>query len=154
MVCTLPACRKTNTDQESAEPLSEITTSSGIVMIRLAGGWFEMGSDTGNADEQPRHRVFLRPFFMDKYEVTQEEYTRYPLPNPSHFKNPKHPMEQVTWKDAIEFMQAGASAVQIGTAVAFKGVEVFGSVAKGIDNYLKRKGYTNVKDLVGLAHKF
>jgi dihydroorotate dehydrogenase (NAD+) catalytic subunit len=59
-----------------------------------------------------------------------------------------------SWQDAIEFIQAGASAVQIGTAVALKGVNVFGSVAKGIDSYLERKGYMNVKDLVGLAHKF
>ena len=58
------------------------------------------------------------------------------------------------WQDAVEFIQAGASAVQIGTAVAFKGVEVFGSVAKGIDSYLERKGYAKLKDLVGLAHKF
>jgi len=58
------------------------------------------------------------------------------------------------WQDAVEFMLAGASAVQIGTAVAFKGVEVFGSVAQGIDDYLKRKGFKKVKDIVGLAHKF
>jgi len=54
----------------------------------------------------------------------------------------------------VEFILAGASAVQIGTAVAFKGIEVFGSVAQGIDDYLKRKGFKNVKDIVGLAHKF
>jgi dihydroorotate dehydrogenase (NAD+) catalytic subunit len=58
------------------------------------------------------------------------------------------------WQDAVEFMLAGASAVQIGTAVAFKGVGVFSSVAKGIQDYLKRKGFKNVKELVGLAHKF
>jgi dihydroorotate dehydrogenase (NAD+) catalytic subunit len=58
------------------------------------------------------------------------------------------------WETAIEFMLAGASAVQIGTAVAFGGVEVFGYVAKGIDMYLKRKGYKNVKEIVGLAHNF
>jgi dihydroorotate dehydrogenase (NAD+) catalytic subunit len=58
------------------------------------------------------------------------------------------------WQDAVEFMLAGASAVQIGTAIAYKGVEVFGSVAQGIDDYLKRKGFKNVKDIVGLAHKF
>jgi len=51
-------------------------------------------------------------------------------------------------------MLAGASAVQIGTAIAFKGVSVFSSVAKGIDAYLKRKGFNNVRELVGLAHKF
>ncbi|HDQ07017.1 MAG TPA: dihydroorotate dehydrogenase, partial [Candidatus Bathyarchaeota archaeon] len=59
-----------------------------------------------------------------------------------------------TWEDAVEFMLAGASAVQIGTAVAFKGVNVFSSVAKGIDKYLQRKGFKNVKELVGLAHNY
>ena len=59
-----------------------------------------------------------------------------------------------SWQDVVEFMLAGASAVQIGTAVAFKGVGVFSSVAKGIEAYLKRKGFKNVKELVGLAHKF
>lgn len=59
-----------------------------------------------------------------------------------------------SWQDAIEFMLAGASAVQIGTAIAFKGVSVFSSVAKGINTYLKRKGFKNVKELVGLAHNY
>jgi len=58
------------------------------------------------------------------------------------------------WQDAIEFMLAGASAVQIGTAIAFKGVSVFSSIAKGINTYLKRKGFKNVKELVGLAHNY
>jgi dihydroorotate dehydrogenase (NAD+) catalytic subunit len=59
-----------------------------------------------------------------------------------------------SWQDAVEFMLAGASAVQIGTAVAFKGVEVFGSISRGIEAYLKRKDFMNVKEIVGLAHKF
>ncbi len=57
------------------------------------------------------------------------------------------------WQDAAEFMLAGASAVQIGTAIAFKGVEIFGSITHGIDRYLKRKSFKNVRDIVGLAHK-
>lgn len=57
------------------------------------------------------------------------------------------------WQDAIEFIQAGASAVQIGTAVAFKGVNVFGSVANGIETYLKLKNLTSINDLIGFAHK-
>ncbi len=59
-----------------------------------------------------------------------------------------------SWQDAVEFMLAGASAVQIGTAIAFKGPEIFSSVTKGIDAYLKRKGFKNVKELVGLAHNY
>jgi len=60
----------------------------------------------------------------------------------------------ITWQDAIELIQAGASAVQIGTAIAFKGLEVFRSVTEGIKAYLKRKGFRNVKEVVGLSHKF
>jgi dihydroorotate dehydrogenase (NAD+) catalytic subunit len=59
-----------------------------------------------------------------------------------------------SWHDAVEFMLAGASTVQIGTAIAYKGLEVFKSVAKGIDTYLKKKGYKNTKELVGLTHNF
>ena len=58
------------------------------------------------------------------------------------------------WQDAVEFILAGASAIQIGTAVAFKGIDVFDSIAQGINEYLSRKGFSNVTDIVGLAHKF
>lgn len=59
-----------------------------------------------------------------------------------------------TWRDAVEFMLAGASAVQIGTAVAFKGLGVFKSVARGIDAYVKRRGFGSVKEIVGLSHRY
>jgi dihydroorotate dehydrogenase (NAD+) catalytic subunit len=58
-----------------------------------------------------------------------------------------------TWRDAVEFMLAGASAVQIGTAIAFKGLGVFKSVTKGIDAHVEKKGFGSVKEIVGLAHK-
>lgn len=57
------------------------------------------------------------------------------------------------WRDAVEFMLAGASAVQIGTAVASKGLEIFKSVTKGIDLYIRRKGFRSVKEIVGLSHR-
>ena len=55
------------------------------------------------------------------------------------------------WHDAVEFFLAGASAVQIGTAVA-DNVEIFGAVTKGVESYLRRKHYSNLKEIVGLAH--
>ena len=58
------------------------------------------------------------------------------------------------WEDAVEFMLAGASAVQIGTSVAFQGVEIFDNVNSGIESYLKRKNYKNVNEIVGLTTKF
>jgi len=57
------------------------------------------------------------------------------------------------WEDAVEFLLAGASAVQIGTAIALNDVEVFRTVAKGIEQYLKRKNFDSVKEIVGLAHE-
>lgn len=58
-----------------------------------------------------------------------------------------------SWQDAVEFMLAGASAVQIGTAIALKGPSVFKAVVRGINAYLKRKGLGSVSEIVGLAHR-
>jgi dihydroorotate dehydrogenase (NAD+) catalytic subunit len=56
------------------------------------------------------------------------------------------------WRDAVEFFLAGASAVQIGTAIA-DDIEVFQSVTKGVETYLRKKHYGSVKEIVGLAHR-
>ncbi len=58
-----------------------------------------------------------------------------------------------TWQDAVELMLAGASAVQIGSSVAFEDLAVFESVAEGVASYLEGKGYRSVRDIVGLAHR-
>ena len=57
------------------------------------------------------------------------------------------------WQDAIEYMLAGSCAVQIGTAIAYNDITVFKSVTEGINQYLEQKGYNNIKEIVGLAHK-
>ena len=56
------------------------------------------------------------------------------------------------WEDAVEFFLAGASAVQIGTAVLWKDLRIFSEVAEGLSTYLKENGFTNVSELVGIAH--
>ncbi len=58
-----------------------------------------------------------------------------------------------SWSDAIEFIQAGASAVQIGTAIATKGLDVFRDVVEGIELFLERKRISSVNELVGLSHR-
>jgi dihydroorotate dehydrogenase (NAD+) catalytic subunit len=57
------------------------------------------------------------------------------------------------WHDAVEFLLAGASAVQIGTAIATVGPTVFWKVTQGIGAYLKKKGMRSVKEIVGLSHR-
>ena len=57
------------------------------------------------------------------------------------------------WRDAVEFFLAGASAVQIGTAVAWQNTDVFQVITKGIEVYLRKKDYGSVKEIVNLAHR-
>jgi dihydroorotate dehydrogenase (NAD+) catalytic subunit len=57
------------------------------------------------------------------------------------------------WRDAVEFLLAGASAVQIGTAIAFKNSSVFKTVNRGVDAYLKKKKFRSVNEIVGLSHR-
>ena len=54
----------------------------------------------------------------------------------------------MNWRDAVEFLLAGASAIQIGTA-NFIDPTVTVKVAEGIDDYLNRHGFKSVTDIIG-----
>ncbi len=55
------------------------------------------------------------------------------------------------WQDAVEFLLAGASALQIGTAVSLRGWNVFREINEGIEAYLAAEGFSSVEEIVGLA---
>jgi len=57
------------------------------------------------------------------------------------------------WKHAIEMMMAGATTVQVGTAVMWRGYKVIGDIISGIESFMVRKGYKSTKELVGIALK-
>lgn len=57
------------------------------------------------------------------------------------------------WKDVIEFILAGASAVQIGTGL-YQGVEIISEINNGLINYLKTNQFKSLTELKGLAHQF
>ena len=57
------------------------------------------------------------------------------------------------WRDAVEYLLAGASAVQIGAAVRDGGFEVFGEVNAGVLEYMRRNSYGSVAEIVGGAHR-
>ena len=54
----------------------------------------------------------------------------------------------MNWKDAVEFMLAGASAIQIGTA-NFIDPAITVKVTEGINDYLDRHGFSSVRDIIG-----
>ncbi len=55
------------------------------------------------------------------------------------------------WKDAVEFILAGAAAVQIGTAITYRGLKAFNEVNEGIRQYMETNGFRSIRDMVGLA---
>jgi dihydroorotate dehydrogenase (NAD+) catalytic subunit len=57
------------------------------------------------------------------------------------------------WRDAVEFLLAGASALQIATAVSQEGIGVFGKISLGIQRYLEENQFEKVEDIVGLSHR-
>jgi len=58
-----------------------------------------------------------------------------------------------TWEDAVEFFLAGASGVQLGSAIGDNWVGVFDDINKGILDYMKRNNYSTLKEMTGLAKK-
>jgi len=92
-----------NNASADAEDAPTIVTQSGVEMVLIPGGWFEMGDDGGNGDEGPDHRVWVDSFVMDKYEVTQDQYVRFELSDPSRFRGDRLPVEQRSWIDAVRF---------------------------------------------------
>ncbi len=57
------------------------------------------------------------------------------------------------WRDAVEYMLCGASAVEVGTAMMDGGYDIFSEITRGIRGYLEANGFRAVKEVVGLAHE-
>ena len=57
------------------------------------------------------------------------------------------------WQDAVEFLLAGASAVQIGSAVGDGWVDVFDEINKGILQYMEKKGFSKIEEMIGRAKR-
>ena len=99
----------------------EIVNSIDMKLVLVGPGKFLMGSPEDEAErndgEGPQHEVEItRPFYIGIYAGTQEEYQRVMGVNPSYFSSSgrgkdnvrgmdtrRLPVENVSWKDAIEF---------------------------------------------------
>jgi sulfatase modifying factor 1 len=102
--------------------MSEVAASAGSARIgfsaprtvRVPEGWFHMGSDTGQDNERPVHRVWIDGFELAECQVTNADYARFvaatahrPPPqwhDPS-FSNPQQPIVAVSWFDAVAYCE-------------------------------------------------
>jgi dihydroorotate dehydrogenase (NAD+) catalytic subunit len=55
--------------------------------------------------------------------------------------------------DAIEMMMAGAKWVSVGTAVYYRGQQVFADIAKEMEVWMELNGYSKLEDIIGAAHE-
>ncbi len=107
---------KVNSPDETTR-LLQLNTPEEMVLV--PAGWFLMGSGDqenkgGYTTEQPRHRVYLDNFDVDRYEVSNIQYLRFVLNTghapPAHWKSLRfpqgianHPVIGVNWFDADTF---------------------------------------------------
>ena len=97
----------------------------GLVMVLIPGGDAKIGATTGEKGdhvdphakpiEQPVHTVRLDPFFLSKYEMTQDQWVRFTGQNPSAYPPGKevggvvisalHPVEQMRKDEALEVLR-------------------------------------------------
>ena len=113
LLLALPAallcgCSVRSTSDKDAPQV--VSTTGAIEMVALPGGWFEMGAADADEPDQRLHKVFVSPFAMDKYPVTQQEYEKQMGVNPSHWKGPQNPVEQIRWLDAAAYCNARSRA--------------------------------------------
>lgn len=92
-------------------------------MVRIPAGEFLMGSPPNEKDrendEGPVHRVRItRPFYLGKYEVTEEQWQALLGVNPRRFQHPKNPVGDVSWQNCEGFFNSLNERYK-GTGVKF-----------------------------------
>lgn len=100
---------QTSYAQEAGEKQTVTVNSVSFNVVWCPPGTFIMGSPTNEVDrddDETQHRVTLtKGFWMMETEVTQELYEAVMGNNPSYFKEPKCPVETVSWYSAVEFSE-------------------------------------------------
>ena len=125
---SIPTSTKTPEFTATPTPLpTEITDAKGITMRFVPAGEFTMGSENGDDDEKPVHRVYLDAFYMDIYEVTNAAYKVCEEANgctppermesstrPSYYNNPlfkDYPVITVDWFQANAYCEWRGSSL-------------------------------------------
>jgi formylglycine-generating enzyme required for sulfatase activity len=78
-------------------------------LVLIPKGTFTMGSpksEAGRSDGELQHEVTIsQDYYLGVYEVTQAQYEQVMGKNPSRFKGPRNPVEQVSWDDVVKFCE-------------------------------------------------
>jgi sulfatase modifying factor 1 len=123
-----PALSELDGSKPSASSAAACNLSdSGFALVRIPAGWFQMGCDTGQDNEQPVHRVWIGEFLLAAHQVTNLDYGRFlrdcasqsqpPFWTDPAFNHPEQPVVGVSWHEAVrycEWLSASSDAVTSG----------------------------------------
>ena len=101
-------------EQAMAQADKELSNSIGMKLVLIPKGTFQMGSpesEEGHEKNETHHEVTISEnYYLGVTEVTQEQYKKVMGTNPGRFQGEEisgdssnHPVEQVSWDDAVEF---------------------------------------------------
>ncbi len=83
-------------------------------LVTIPAGWFLMGSESGQDNERPVHRVWVDEFQLAAAQVTRAEYTAFleaagaeppPFWNDPNFNHPQQPVVAVSWFEAVKYCE-------------------------------------------------
>ena len=99
----------TKKESSGKEEVTDLGKDVKLEMILIPAGKFVMGSpasEKGHRVNETQHEVTLtKPFYMGKYEVTQEQWDAVMINNRSFYRGPKLPVTSVSWENCQEFIK-------------------------------------------------
>jgi formylglycine-generating enzyme required for sulfatase activity len=97
----------TSTSFAQTKPKGILINSIEMEFVLIPAGTFNMGAIGQEADEMPVHQVTItHPFYLGKYEVTQEQWQTVMGDHRSFFSGaPNLPVESVWWTDVQTFIK-------------------------------------------------
>ncbi len=99
----------TKKESSGKEEVTDLGKDVKLEMILIPAGKFVMGSpasEKGHRINETQHEVTLtKPFYMGKYEVTQEQWDAVMVNNRSFYRGPKLPVTSVSWENCQEFIK-------------------------------------------------
>lgn len=96
------------------QPTSLHQTQTEPKLVSIPAGWFLMGSEEGQDNERPLHRVWVDGFRLAECQVTNAEYASFvqaageeapALLNDPNFNHPQQPVVAISWFEAVRYCE-------------------------------------------------